>query len=124
MELGDAPSGPDLKTGSKTISITPDSSWGADTMACPADLTTTLRSGGTTVAYSFKPAYIPTPPISERTEMRIDPEDPDQNELPYFTFPPNSLIVPRPELANTNKIFPHVGGGGGKPMDSLYLPGR
>ncbi|EHP43592.1 hypothetical protein OR16_07791 [Cupriavidus basilensis OR16] len=56
MELGDVPTGPDLGKNSKTISITPDGGWGADTMACPADLTTTLRNGGTTVAYSFKPA--------------------------------------------------------------------
>ncbi|MGT2454102.1 virulence factor TspB C-terminal domain-related protein [Cupriavidus basilensis] len=56
MELDDPPQGPDLQASSKTISITPDSGWGADTMACPADLTSTLRTGGTAVAFSFKPA--------------------------------------------------------------------
>jgi zona occludens toxin len=37
--------------------------------------------------------YIPLPPVAEWTEMRVDPEDPDQRSLPYFTFPEKSLIV-------------------------------
>lgn len=41
----------------------------------------------------LKLPYIPTPPVAEWTESRIDPEDPDKNELPYFTFPENALIV-------------------------------
>ena len=49
----------------------------------------------------LKLPYIPTPPISEWTEMRIDPEDPDKNELPYFTFPENALIV----LDEAQRIF-------------------
>ncbi|WP_298939242.1 zonular occludens toxin domain-containing protein [uncultured Ralstonia sp.] len=37
--------------------------------------------------------YIPLPPVVEWTETRVDPEDPDQRSLPYFTFPEKSLIV-------------------------------
>lgn len=36
--------------------------------------------------------HSPLPPISDWTEMRPDPDNPDLM-LPYFTFPPNSLIV-------------------------------
>lgn len=49
----------------------------------------------------LKLPYIPTPPVKEWTEMRVDPEDPDERELPYFTFPPNSLIV----LDEAQRIF-------------------
>lgn len=49
----------------------------------------------------LKLPYIPTPPVKEWTEKRIDPEDPDQNELDYFTFPENSLIV----LDEAQRIF-------------------
>lgn len=49
----------------------------------------------------LKLPYIPTPPVKDWTEMRIDPEDPDQNELPYFTFPENALIV----LDEAQRIF-------------------
>ena len=45
--------------------------------------------------------YIPTPPVKEWTEMRVDPDDPDGNELPYFTFPENALIV----LDEAQRIF-------------------
>lgn len=40
----------------------------------------------------LKIPYIPTPPISEWTELRDDPENPG-HKLPYFCFPENSLIV-------------------------------
>ncbi|WP_454712985.1 zonular occludens toxin domain-containing protein [Cupriavidus nantongensis] len=49
----------------------------------------------------LKLSYIPTPPVKDWTEMRVDPEDPDQNELPYFTFPENALIV----LDEAQRIF-------------------
>jgi len=49
----------------------------------------------------LKLPYIPTPPVRDWTEMRIDPEDPDANELPYFTFPENALIV----LDEAQRIF-------------------
>jgi zona occludens toxin len=49
----------------------------------------------------LKLPYIPTPPVKEWTEMRIDPDDPDENELPYFTFPENALIV----LDEAQRIF-------------------
>ncbi|SDP38578.1 zona occludens toxin [Ralstonia sp. 25mfcol4.1] len=49
----------------------------------------------------LKLPYIPTPPVKDWTEKRIDPEDPDQNELDYFTFPENSLIV----LDEAQRIF-------------------
>jgi len=49
----------------------------------------------------LKLPYIPTPPVKEWTEMRVDAEDPDQNELPYFTFPENALIV----LDEAQRIF-------------------
>ena len=41
----------------------------------------------------LKLPYIPLPGIDEWTETRVDPEDPDQRSLPYFTFPENALIV-------------------------------
>lgn len=34
----------------------------------------------------------PTPPLAEWTELRPSPEDP-QILLPYFTFPPGSVVV-------------------------------
>lgn len=40
----------------------------------------------------LKLAHIPTPPVSEWTELRASPEDPSVM-LPYFTFPPNSIVV-------------------------------
>jgi zona occludens toxin len=49
----------------------------------------------------LKLPYIPCPPVKEWTEMRVDPEDPDERELPYFTFPENSLIV----LDEAQRIF-------------------
>lgn len=49
----------------------------------------------------LKLPYIPTPPVKDWTELRIDPDDPDKNELPYFTFPENSLIV----LDEAQRIF-------------------
>ncbi|WP_208630847.1 zonular occludens toxin domain-containing protein [Ralstonia insidiosa] len=49
----------------------------------------------------LKLPYIPVPPVKEWTEMRVDPEDPDERELPYFTFPENSLIV----LDEAQRIF-------------------
>jgi hypothetical protein len=55
MEKGEIPAEPDLEGSEKTITITPDSGWGADTAACPADLTATLRQGGVPVAFSFRP---------------------------------------------------------------------
>lgn len=54
IEKGEIPEGPDLAESEKTVTITPDSGWGPDTMACPADIVNTLRSGGAVVAYSFK----------------------------------------------------------------------
>lgn len=54
MDKGEIPEGPDLAESEKTITITPDSGWGPETMACPADIVNTLRSGGGVVAYSFK----------------------------------------------------------------------
>lgn len=56
MDKGDIPASPDLQATEKTITITPDSGWGSDSAACPADLTSTLRTGGLAVAFSFKPA--------------------------------------------------------------------
>jgi zona occludens toxin len=41
----------------------------------------------------LKLPYIPLPAVDEWTETRVDPEDPDQRSLPYFTFPENALIV-------------------------------
>ncbi|WP_455154276.1 virulence factor TspB C-terminal domain-related protein [Cupriavidus campinensis] len=55
MKLDDPPQGPKLEDNQKTISITPDTGWGADSMACPADLTTVTRTGGVALAFSFKP---------------------------------------------------------------------
>ncbi|XQM37833.1 hypothetical protein DFLDMN_004717 [Cupriavidus sp. H19C3] len=55
MKLDDPPQGPNLEDSQKTISITPDTGWGADSMACPADLTTVTRTGGVALAFSFKP---------------------------------------------------------------------
>lgn len=55
MKLDDPPQGPNLQDSQKTISITPDTGWGADSMACPADLTTVTRTGGVALAFSFKP---------------------------------------------------------------------
>lgn len=49
----------------------------------------------------LKLPYIPTPSVKDWTEMRVDPEDPDKNELPYFTFPENALIV----LDEAQRIF-------------------
>ncbi|WP_423192943.1 zonular occludens toxin domain-containing protein [Cupriavidus sp. H18C2] len=49
----------------------------------------------------LKLPYIPTPPVKDWTELRVDPDDPDKNELPYFTFPENSLIV----LDEAQRIF-------------------
>lgn len=49
----------------------------------------------------LKLPYIPCPPVKEWTEMRVDPEDPDERQLPYFTFPQNSLIV----LDEAQRIF-------------------
>lgn len=49
----------------------------------------------------LKLPYIPTPAVKEWTELRVDADDPDQNQLPYFTFPPNSLIV----LDEAQRIF-------------------
>ncbi len=40
----------------------------------------------------LKIEHQPVPPIAEWTELRPDPDDPGVL-LPYFTFPPNSLIV-------------------------------
>lgn len=54
MDKGDIPTGPDLSETQKTITITPDSGWGPETMACPADIVTMLHGGGGAVAYSFK----------------------------------------------------------------------
>lgn len=54
MDKGDIPAGPDLQQSAKTITITPDTGWGPDTMACPADIVTVLHGGGGAVAYSFK----------------------------------------------------------------------
>jgi len=45
--------------------------------------------------------YIPLPPVAEWTEKRVDPEDPDQRSLPYFTFPEKALIV----LDEAQRIF-------------------
>jgi len=56
MDKGDVPDAPDLQKSEKVISITPDSGWGPDTMACPADIVNNLRSGGQVVAWSFRPA--------------------------------------------------------------------
>jgi len=44
--------------------------------------------------------YSPTPPINEWTELREDPENPGLM-MPYFTFPPNSLIV----LDEAQRVF-------------------
>lgn len=40
----------------------------------------------------LKLPYIPTPPVTEWTELREDPENPG-HKLPYFCFPENALIV-------------------------------
>lgn len=56
MDRGDIPASPDLQATEKTISITPDSGWGADTMACPADIVVGMRSQGAQPAvFSFRP---------------------------------------------------------------------
>lgn len=56
MDKGDIPQAPDLLKSEKTITITPDSGWGPDTMACPADIVVGLRSAGAMPAvFSFKP---------------------------------------------------------------------
>lgn len=41
----------------------------------------------------LKLPYIPLPGVDEWTDIRVDPEDPDQRSLPYFTFPEKALIV-------------------------------
>ncbi|MFS8934742.1 virulence factor TspB C-terminal domain-related protein [Cupriavidus taiwanensis] len=56
MEKGEIPAEPEIKGADKTITITPDGGWGAETASCPADLTATTRTGGTLVTFSFKPA--------------------------------------------------------------------
>ena len=48
----------------------------------------------------LKLPYVPTPPIGEWTELREDPENPGLM-MPYFTFPPNSLIV----LDEAQRVF-------------------
>ncbi|MBX9432250.1 zonular occludens toxin [Ralstonia pseudosolanacearum] len=48
----------------------------------------------------LKLPYIPTPAVSDWTELREDPENPGMM-LPYFTFPPNSLIV----LDEAQRVF-------------------
>lgn len=54
-DWGDTPPLPDLQASTKTITIAPDTGWGADTAACPADLTTTTRNGGKVLTFSWKP---------------------------------------------------------------------
>ncbi|WP_152415029.1 virulence factor TspB C-terminal domain-related protein [Cupriavidus sp. HMR-1] len=56
MTSGDIPQGPDLQQSSKTISITPDSGWGPDSMACPADVVVPLHGGGGSAVFSYRPA--------------------------------------------------------------------
>lgn len=57
--------------------------------------------------------HFPVPPVEQWTEMRPDPDDPSQ-QLPYFTFPTNSIVVldegqriyrPRP---TNSAVPPHV----------------
>ncbi|MGT2454100.1 zonular occludens toxin domain-containing protein [Cupriavidus basilensis] len=48
----------------------------------------------------LKLPYIPTPPVVEWTELREDPENPGM-QMPYFTFPENSLIV----LDEAQRVF-------------------
>ncbi|MNY21818.1 hypothetical protein D3C86_1553880 [compost metagenome] len=56
MDKGDIPASPDLTATEKVITITPDSGWGSDTAACPADIVVGLRSQGALPAvFSFKP---------------------------------------------------------------------
>lgn len=44
--------------------------------------------------------HFPCPPIAEWTETRTDPDNPELS-LPFFTFPPNSLIV----LDEAQRVF-------------------
>ncbi|XQU72902.1 hypothetical protein EPAKOI_000623 [Cupriavidus sp. H18C2] len=56
MPAGDIPAPQELPLDERTIRIAPDSGWGADSMACPADVVVALRSnGGSPLSFSFKP---------------------------------------------------------------------
>lgn len=56
MDKGDIPDAPDLLKSEKTISITPDSGWGSDTAACPADIVVPMRTRGAQPAvFSYQP---------------------------------------------------------------------
>lgn len=56
LDKGDIPANPDLLKSEKTITITPDTGWGADTAACPADIVVGLRSRGAQPAvFSYQP---------------------------------------------------------------------
>lgn len=56
MDKGDIPAAPDLLKSEKTITITPDSGWGSDTAACPADIVVPMRTRGAQPAvFSYQP---------------------------------------------------------------------
>lgn len=56
MDKGDIPADPDLLKSEKTITITPDTGWGADTAACPADIVVPMRTrGAQTAVFSYQP---------------------------------------------------------------------
>ena len=56
MDKGDIPAAPDLLKSEKTITITPDSGWGSDTAACPADIVVPMRTRGAQAAvFSYQP---------------------------------------------------------------------
>lgn len=56
MEAGDIPEGPNLKENEINVNITPDTGWGADTAACPADVVVAMRTPGAQPAvFSYQP---------------------------------------------------------------------
>lgn len=56
MDKGDIPAAPDLLKSEKTITIAPDSGWGSDTAACPADIVVPMRTRGAQPAvFSYQP---------------------------------------------------------------------
>lgn len=56
MGMGEIPQGPDLGKDERTITITPDTGWGSDTAACPADIVAPLRTAGAQPAvFSYQP---------------------------------------------------------------------
>ncbi|WP_092599676.1 virulence factor TspB C-terminal domain-related protein [Ralstonia sp. 25mfcol4.1] len=56
MTTGEVPQGPDLGKDERHITITPDTGWGADTAACPADIVVPMHlRGAQSLSFSYQP---------------------------------------------------------------------